>query len=369
MLRAILLILLLAAGAVVALWQFDVIDLPFGQGALQSQPAPPDILQAVESGNVQEILAALEAGTPVDTRAADGSTALMLAVGQSSGSGTVNLLLEAGADVNARDFQGQTPLLLAAARSSAPDTLLLLLNAGADPTVVDGSGRSAAELAADNPAISGTILLERLQELSQQPWNPDWPSGYVVPVAGATISSRASHLPGALRAYRNGRHEGFDFYQGTVSVPIEYGTPIQAVAGGTVIRADTDYVEMTREEYDAVIAESLASSGTPSDNLDKLRGRQVWISHPGGFVSRYAHLSAIAPGIQVGVAVSQGQDIASTGNSGTLEAAMLTEDDPHPHVELWRGDSTYLGAGLEPEQIYQLAAQVFGQAAMPPYTE
>ena len=126
---------------------------------------------------------------------------------------------------------------------------------------------------------------------------------------------------------------------------------------------------MSREEYDAVIAESQSVSSTPSGNLDRLRGRQVWIGHPGGVVSRYAHLSAIEPGVQVGALVSQGQTIAATGNSGTLEAAMLTEDDPHPHVEIWLGDSTYLGAGLEPAEIYVLAAQLFGQAAMPPYTE
>ena len=227
----------------------------------------------------------------------------------------------------------------------------------------------AADLAARNPVINSTRLLGRLEELAGLDFNPDWPSGYVVPVDGATISSRASHLPGALRAYRNGRHEGFDFYQGTVSVPITYGTPIQAVAGGIVLRADHDYVEMSQEEYDAVIAESLSSLGTPPENLDRLRGMQVWISHPGGFVSRYAHLSAIEPAVQPGSAVSQGQTIAATGNSGTLEAAQLTEDDPHPHVEIWRGDTTYLGAGLEPEEIYALAAQVFGRAAMPPFTE
>lgn len=369
MIRAIAVILLLAAGAVVALWQFDVIDLPFGEGALGRQEAVPDLLEAAANGEVSDLLAALDAGTPVDTRNAEGRTALMEAVSASAGSGVTGLLLEAGADVNAVDNAGFSPLLLAARDSRVPDTVLVLLNAAADPTLRTPAGDTAASLATTNPAVNSTRLLGRLEELTEIPFNPSWPSGYVVPVEGATISSRASHLPGALRAYRNGRHEGFDFYQGTVSVPITYGTPIQAVAAGLVIRADHDYVELTIEEYDEVIAESAAGLGTPAGALDKLRGRQVWIQHPGGFVSRYAHLATIEPGLQVGSAVSQGQQLATTGNSGTVEAAMLTEDDPHPHVEIWQGEHTYLGSGLEPAEIYVLAEQLFGTAAMPPFTE
>lgn len=365
MLRAILLTLLLAAAAVVVLWQFDIINLPFGEGSLARQPAVPDIHEAAAETQLPELLSALEAGTPVDSRDGDGATPLMLAVSASAGASFLQLLLEAGADVNAVDSAGFTPLLRAARDSRQPDALLLLLNAGADPTARSPQGDSAASLAASNPTLNATRLLPRLQELAEADFDPAWPSGYVVPVDGATISSRRSHLPGALRAYRNGRHEGFDFYQGTVSVPITYGTPIQAVAAGTVIRADHDYTELTAAEYDRVIEESRASLSTPEEHLDRLRGMQVWISHPGGFVSRYAHLSGIDESVQVGAALSQGQTLGFTGNSGTLEAVQLTEDDPHPHVEIWQGDSTYLGAGLEPEQIYRLAGQLFGQAALP----
>lgn len=369
MLRTILAILLVAAAAVVALWQFDVISLPFGQGSLSRQPAVPDLLEAATLGATEDMLAALEAGTPVDTRNSEGATPLLLAVNSPDASAAVSLLLEHGADLHAADAAGNTVLHVAARDTRDPATVLLLMNAGADPTVRNLAGETAADLAARNPTVSATRLVSRLRELQDSQFDRNWPSGYLVPVDGATISSRASHLPGALRAYRNGRHEGFDFYQGTVSVPISFGTPIQAVAAGTVIRADHHYTEMTLEEYEAVIAESQSSLTTPPEALDRLRGMQVWISHPGGFVSRYAHLSAIEPVVQVGSTVSQGQVIAATGNSGTLEAAQLTQDDPHPHVELWRGDTTYLGAGMETDEIYRLAEQVFGTAAMPPFIE
>lgn len=369
MLRTILAILLIAAAAVVALWQFDVIELPFGQGSLSRQPAVPDLLAAAAEGVTADMLAALEAGTPVDIRDSAGATPLMLAVSGPGASAAASLLLDHGADLNAADQDGNTVLHLAARDTRDPAVVLLLMNAGADPTVRNLTGETAADLAARNPTVSATRLVGRLRELQDSQFDASWPSGYIVPVDGATISSRASHLPGALRAYRNGRHEGFDFYQGTVSVPISYGTPIQAVAAGTVIRADHGYTEMTLEEYEEVIAESQSSLSTPPEALDRLRGMQVWISHPGGFVSRYAHLSGIEPTVQAGSQVSQGQVIAATGNSGTLEAAQLTQDDPHPHVELWRGDVTYLGAGMETAEIYRLAGQVFGTAALPPFIE
>jgi murein DD-endopeptidase MepM/ murein hydrolase activator NlpD len=368
MLRVILTILILAAAAFVALWQFDVIDLPVGAGALSNREAPPDLFEAARSADSEKLALALAAGAPVDLRDEFGQTPLMYAISAGAPPAFINSLLQAGANVNAKSSAAWTPLMYAARDGKSPETVLLLLNAAADPTVLNSDGETALTYARQNPALASMMLINRLEQLTSAPFDPAWPGGYVVPVEGATISGRASHLPGALRAYRNGYHEGFDFYHGTVSVEIVYGTPIQAVAGGTVIRADHDYVEMTADEYNQVIATAQGSMITPPELLDRLRGRQVWIEHPGGFVSRYAHLSSIEAGVQAGSQVAQGATIAATGNSGTVEAVDGTEDDPHPHVEIWRGD-TYLGAGMEQAQIYRLTEQVFGRAALPPFVE
>jgi murein DD-endopeptidase MepM/ murein hydrolase activator NlpD len=257
---------------------------------------------------------------------------------------------------------------------------LLLLNAGGDPLAQDDEGNRALDLARGNSAVRGSGLWSRLEELTEgftdlaeltgaPAFDPEWPAGYVVPVEGATLSSRANHLPGAPRAYRNGTHEGFDFYDGTVSVEIDYGTEQRAAAPGEVIRADVDYEELTPEGYDEVIERATASLDTPPEVLDALRGRQVWIRHAGGFVTRYAHLSGIPEGIDEGTRVRQGTIIGLTGNSGTLEGATGTEDDPHPHVEVWRGEERYLGQNMEPAKIYARAAQVFGLSALPPFTD
>lgn len=366
--RWILTLLIVAAAALVVLWQFDVIDLPFQQETV-AQVAGPDLFEAARTGDTATVLARMAEGADASAQDGFGQTPLMYAAGGSGSIPTMSALVAEGADLNAQTEAGWTALMYAARDASTPETVLWLLNAGADPTVRNAEGQSALDLAQSNSPVRNSGLYPRLSELVDRPFERGWPSAYMVPVDGATISSRASHLPGAPRAYRNGTHEGFDFYHGTVSVEITYGTPIQAIAMGTVIRADTDYLELTLEAYEDVIDTARNSLSTPPEILDQLRGRQVWIRHPGGFVSRYAHLSAIAPEVVVGAEVAQGQEIAATGNSGSIEAANDTQDDAHPHVEIWRDEDTYLGLGMEPQQIYALAAQVFGTGALPPFTE
>jgi len=376
-----ILVLLLGAGA----WLLGL--PPFGDRG-PKEPPRPDLFAIVESGDLGALRSALgmsldgaapAAGTPADAtqpaatalgdlhaRNEAGLTPLMAAVASDAGPEVLDTLLAAGADVDMAAANGVTALSLAAGQGT-PSQVIYLLNAGADPTVRDAEGRNAADHARQNPAVRSSAVYPLLDELAGSAFVRGWPSAYIVPVAGATISSRRNHLPGAPRAYRNGYHEGFDFYDGTVSVDIGYGTPIQAVADGVVIRADHGYVEHTMEEYDALIAEASRMLDTPPEILDQLRGRQVWIRHAGGFVTRYAHLAQIAEGVVVGSRVRQGDIIATTGNSGTLEAAQQTRDDPHPHVEVWQGGETFLGAGMEPEEIWALAAQVFGSKALPPY--
>lgn len=349
------------------LWRANYISLPFlsATTGMQASKVDTNLFNLVKSDDLSEVSQAIEAGANVNAQDEFGQTPLMYAAGSSTNPDIITALIKAGAKVNMQTAAGWTALMYAARDNKNLDILVALMNVAADPTFKNSDGQTAADLARNNVAMS-TAVFERLQDLTQTPFDPNWPSAYTVPIEGATISSRATHLPGANRAYRNGTHEGFDFYSGTVSVPIVYGTPIRAVASGTVIRADQGYVEMTEEEYNQVIETSKRSLNTPPELLDKLRGRQVWIEHAGGFISRYAHLSAIPASIVVGSKVKQNDIIGETGNSGTLEAALKTQDEPHPHVEIWKGD-VYLGHGLEPAKIYELAAQVFGKRALPPY--
>ncbi len=363
MFRLVAAVILVALAALAALWQFGVLANPFDRSP-RVPPVPP-LLTSLEQDDVDGVRAALSGGADPSQVDANGRTALMVAA-QHASPAAIEALLAQGVEIDWRAADGATALMLALRHARTSEVPLLLLNAGADPTAVDAAGQGVLHYADQNTAMRNSPLYPRLRELTEIPIRPGWPSLYVVPVPDATLSSRAAHWPNAPRAYRNGVHEGFDFFDGAVSgISITYGIPIVAMASGTVLRADHDYVEMTREEYDEVIRASRSSLITSDDLLDKLRGMQVWLEHPGGFVTRYAHLSGVAPEVVVGARVEQGQVIGFTGNSGTLEAAQGTEDDPHPHVEVWRGDR-YLGQGLEPAEIFDMARQLFGSAGLPP---
>ena len=220
------------------------------------------------------------------------------------------------------------------------------------------AGRQAA--GPGNVELVDASLREFVETLSSG--YDDWRlSGFQLPILGAGLPDADRLLPGARRAYRFGVHQGFDMYPGHVGVPTGYGAPVIAVKVGTVIRADTDYVEATAQEYDEAIAISQEAGTTPAAQLDQLRGRQVWIDHGHGIISRYAHLSGIAPAIIVGDRVEAGAVIAFVGNSGMESASRGGNSGAHLHFEL-RIDGKYLGEGLSADEIRRVAGPLLGAA-------
>jgi len=188
----------------------------------------------------------------------------------------------------------------------------------------------------------------------------DWRlSGFQYPVLGGKLPDADRLLPGARRAYRFGIHQGFDMYPGHVGVPTGYGAPVVAVKVGTIVRADVDYVKLTAAEYDEVIAISQAAGTTPAAQLDQLRGRQVWVDHGNGIISRYAHLSGIAPGIVVNGTIEAGTVVAFVGNSGMESASRGSDSGAHLHFEL-RIDGKYLGEGMSPDEIRRVTGPILG---------
>jgi murein DD-endopeptidase MepM/ murein hydrolase activator NlpD len=166
--------------------------------------------------------------------------------------------------------------------------------------------------------------------------HPQLLSGFIVPVGGLEVPAEEQYLPNAARAYRAGYHEGIDF-------PVRSGTAVLAAKAGTVARIDADFKDWTPAEEQAAFDDAVALGYTPSATLDRIRGRQVWIDHGAGIVTRYAHLSAVAP-LRVGDVVTQGQVIGAVGSSG------YPEGGPHLHFEIRVGDDFY-GDGLPPTAL------------------
>jgi len=167
-------------------------------------------------------------------------------------------------------------------------------------------------------------------------------SGFAVPV-GYTMPDDPDLLPGSARDYRGGFHEGIDF-------PLSFGMPVAAAKAGKVVRIDSVYVEWSVDEQIQGEDTGFRLGYTPETILDKLRGRQVWIDHGYGVVSRYAHLIGVEP-LSVGEYVEQGQVIGHVGNSGTKAG-------PHLHIEIRIGDA-YLGDGLSGEPLLLVLRRAF----------
>ncbi len=165
-------------------------------------------------------------------------------------------------------------------------------------------------------------------------------------------------MPNAPRTYRGGVHEGVDFYGYDACTTIVKGTAVMAAKDGTVVRADRAYSNLTQSELDAANRRIADGQANDPDVVDLFRGRQVWIDHGKGIITRYAHLSDIAAHVQVGSKVVQGETIAFVGDSGTPESLSNPGIEEHLHFEVRAGDQ-FLGNGLPPDDVRAIYERVF----------
>ncbi len=216
------------------------------------------------------------------------------------------------------------------------------------------SERRLAELAAGEGVVA-----ESPRPVPPPPAEAELP-GYVLPLPGACLPQDPALLPGAPRPYRKGVSYGFVFAGEGVCVPVVYGMGVVAANDGEVIKADRDYRPPSKAEFDALLAS--VREGASAEAMDRLRGREVWIRHPDGWISVYAHLSGIAPEVKVGARVRRGDWIGYLGNSGTSYEVEGTKAGPRLLFELWQGEvggGRYFGQGLSPAAVREKARGFF----------
>lgn len=205
-----------------------------------------------------------------------------------------------------------------AATPAASPRMAASLGAGALPEDAGGGGERVA------PAVGGT---------------------FAIPVAGGVLPNDRMLLPGSAREYRGGFHEGIDF-------PARVGTQVHAAAPGIVTRVDYAFRDWSEPARNAALDNARRLGYTPEIVLDLIRGQQVWIDHGGGVVTRYAHLSSVAP-------LMRGDAVDATTVIGYVGSTGYPEGGPHLHFEIRLGDS-YLGAGLDATAVRQAVARAFG---------
>ncbi len=186
----------------------------------------------------------------------------------------------------------------------------------------------------------------------------------LLPCKNVPVPKRSLLLPNAPRKYRKGIHRGIDFV-------VNWGTPVNAVAKGVVIRSDRHYEEFDPEFRKQLLDVSDKLGHTPSDIFEHiLLGRSVFIDH--GFdlvpgyraITIYAHLSHIDTYIKPGIKIDAGEQIGLSGNSGTEDGTLGKRTGAHLHWELIlqdAGGEYYLGQGWDTEKLYQELVRVFSE--------
>ena len=236
----------------------------------------------------------------------------------------------------------------------------LLLACGDDEVKPVPSPTSTAKTSEATPRPSATATLAPPVIATGTAVLPPGPVGFIYPIAGACIPQGDQLMPNAPRAYRNGFHEGLDFYPGLACAEVKRGTPIIAVAAGTVIRADLNYQDLTLAQITELDAKTKAQGFSDPVTLDTYRGRQVWVDHGGGVVTRYCHLNSIDPATRVGIAVKAGTVLAGVGESGTPESITAPNTELHLHFEVRMGES-FLGSGLPVATVRALYERLFAR--------
>jgi murein DD-endopeptidase MepM/ murein hydrolase activator NlpD len=225
------------------------------------------------------------------------------------------------------------------ASATAPPGSTVTPGATADAAVPPQASPSADPTSTPAPPAEGSNAL----------------TGFIYPLVGACLPQGDQLMPNAPRTYRLGTHEGIDFYGVDNCTAIGQGTPVIAAKAGRVVRADHGYVDLTPQTLAAIFADP-----TSDASFDAFRGRQVWIDHGDGVVTRYCHLGGIVPELQVGDEVAQGTTIAYVGESGTPASVQAPGTEFHLHFEVRTGGS-YLGAGQSPSEVRALYLSLFGQ--------
>jgi murein DD-endopeptidase MepM/ murein hydrolase activator NlpD len=181
---------------------------------------------------------------------------------------------------------------------------------------------------------------------------------FAYPIAGACLPTSENLMPNAPREYRAGVHEGVDFYTGYNCAEVPADSAVMAAKEGTVVRVDRGFVEMTLDELNEILARTQAQGFTDEEAFDRFRGRQVWVAHGDGIVTRYCHLSGIPEEIHKGSIVGRGEVIGYVGDSGTPEAVTSPGVEIHLHWEV-RVDDSFLGAGLPAADVRALYETLF----------
>ena len=238
--------------------------------------------------------------------------------------------------------------------------IVFLLNSILFSQVIESSKNSTLNVLSSKILTNKKIKLDDKKKV----FDPKWVDSLklVLPCENVKVPKRAMRLPNAPRDYRNGVHKGIDFFA-------NWGTPVRAVAEGTVIRSDLFYEEVPAEFRERMLESSAKVGNTPSDIFNSiLLGKAVFLDHgfnlvPGfRVISIYAHLSHIDKKIKPGYIMKSGELMGKSGNTGMRESTLGSKSGSHLHWEMILQkdkDEIYLGRNLENPELFNMLTRIF----------
>ncbi len=130
------------------------------------------IWDAVEEGDVEEVINYLNGGGDADAKDQNGRTPLLLLLELEHGDKLASIvaqpLIQKKADVNARDNENN-PALILAIKKNYPELAKLLIDAGADINAKDSSGKTPLHWCAiKGPQVTGALLVKKGAGLNAQ---------------------------------------------------------------------------------------------------------------------------------------------------------------------------------------------------------
>ncbi len=189
--------------------------------------------------------------------------------------------------------QGRDPVSSPAPSAAMDDSVK------ADQVDIEAIGKGAFCIVARRGKCSDATQMATDNGLMPTGTGPVFPAGANCPGIDETFAESYEDKTG------QGAHGGID-------IPVEAGTPILAVADGTVVAVITN--EFQARGLNMVLRHSPQDSGLP-----------FWT------YSEYAHLKT-APELVVGQRVSKGQIIAVTGNTGVKPNSKSAESKRRPAI-------------------------------------
>ena len=222
----------------------------------------------------------------------------------------------------------------------------------------------------ENGKNSPLSILSKIKPSHQTPktiivdFDPAWVDSLrlLLPCKNVPVPKRTMRLPNAPRTYRSGIHRGIDFFA-------NWGTPVNAVAPGTIVRSDHSYKEVPADFRVDMLGASAKVGSTPSDIFNNiLLGKSVFIDH--GFelvpgfrtISIYAHLSHIEDSITPGYKIGAGELIGKSGNTGMRESTIGSKAGSHLHWELILqkdNQEIFLGRNMPNPELYEMLRRIF----------